>query len=136
MKTKLGISVGMMAAATYLIGLINGNLALLLIIGYVFLCESDEWLKKSVVKALALSLAFSVVSIVINLIPNGIMMVDDLLNIFGGNFSIGFLSRIVNFIDTVLMILERLLMLGLAVLALDTKTIKLPVVDKMIEKHM
>ena len=136
MKTKLGISVGMMAAATYLIGLINGNLALLLIIGYVFLCESDEWLKKSVVKALALSLAFSVVSIVINLIPNGIMMVDDLLNIFGGNFSIGFLSRIVNFFDTVLMILERLLMLGLAVLALDTKTIKLPVVDKMIEKHM
>ncbi len=136
MKTKLGISVGMVAAASYLIGLINGNLALLLVVGYVFLCETDEWLKKSVVKALALSLAFSVASIVINLIPNAVTMVDDLLNIFGGNFSIGFLSRIVNFIDTVLMVLERVLMLGLAALALNTKTIKLPFVDKLIEKHM
>lgn len=136
MKTKLGISVAMMAAATYLLGLFTGNLALLLIVGYVLLCESDEWLKKSVVKALAISLVFSFVSAVIGLIPNAISIVDDLVNIFGGSFNILFISRIITFINTVLTVFEKLLLLGLALLAFDNKTIKLPFVDDLIEKHM
>ena len=136
MKTKLGLSVTMLAAATYLLGLFNGNLALLLVAGYVLLCESDEWLKKNVVKALVLSLAFSVVSAVIGFIPNAISLVDDLVNIFGGNFSIGFISRIVNFVNTVITVFEKLLFLGLAYMAAKNKTIKLPVVDDIIEKNL
>lgn len=136
MKTKLGISVAMMAAAAYLIGFFSGNVALLLIVGYVLLCETDEWLKKSVVKALVIGLAFSLVSAVIGFIPNAISIVDDLLNIFGGSFSIGFISRIISFINTVLTVFEKLLMLALALLAFDNKTIKLPLIDDLIEKHM
>lgn len=136
MKTKLGISVAMMAAGTYLLGLFSGYLALVLIAGYVLLCESDEWLKKSVVKALVITVVFSVISAVIGFIPNAISIVDDLVSIFGGNFSILFLSRIVTFINTVLSVFEKLLMLALALLAFDNKTIKLPVIDSFIEKHM
>lgn len=136
MKTKLGVSVAMVAAAAYLIGFFSGNVALLLIVGYVLLCESDEWLKKSVVKALAVGLFFTLVSAVIGFIPNAISIVDDLFNIFGGSFSIGFVSRIINFINTVLSVFEKLLMLGLAIMAFDNKTIKLPLVDDLIEKHM
>ena len=136
MKTKLGVSVAMLAAGTYLLGLFFGYVVLVLIAGYVLLCESDEWLKKSVVKALVITVAFSVISAVIGFIPNAISMVDDLVNIFGGNFSILFLSRIVTFINTVLAVFEKLLMLALALLAFDNKTIKLPVIDSFIEKHM
>lgn len=136
MKTKLGVSVAMMAAAAYLIGFFNGNVALLLIVGYVLICESDEWLKKSVVKALVVGLLFTLISAVIGFIPNAISIVDDLFNIFGGSFSIGFVSRIIIFINTVLDVFEKLLMLGLALMAFDNKTIKLPLVDDLIEKHM
>lgn len=136
MKTKLGISVAMMAAGTYLLGFFSGYLALMLIVGYVLLCETDEWLKKTVVKALVISLTFAVASAVIGLIPNGINIVDDLFNIFGGSFSIAFLTRIVNFINTIIAVLEKLLMLGLAFMAFDNKTIKLPFIDEFVEKHM
>lgn len=136
MKTKLGISVAMVAAAAYLIGFFSGNVALLLIVGYVLLCESDEWLKKSVVKALAIGLVFALVSAVIGFIPNAISLVDGLVGIFGGNFSILFVSRIINFINIVLTVFEKLLMLCLALMALDNKTIKLPLIDDLIEKHM
>lgn len=136
MKTKLGISVAMMAAGAYLLGLFSGYFALILIAGYVLLCETDEWLKKSVVKALVVVVAIDLISSVIGFIPNGINIVDDLFNIFGGSFSITFLTRIVNFINTILLVLEKLLMLGLALMALDNKTIKLPVIDSFIEKHM
>lgn len=136
MKTKLGISVAMLAAITYLLGLFTGNLALLLIVGYVMIYESDEWLKKSVVKALVVSLAFSVASAVIGFIPNAISLVDGLVGIFGGNFNILFISRIINFIDTVLMVLEKLLFLGLAAMAANNKTIKIPFVDEVIDKNL
>ena len=136
MKTKLGISVSLMAAATYLLGLFSGYLALVLIAGYVLLCETDEWLKKSVVKAVVIGLVFSVISVVIGFIPNAISLVDDIFNIFGEHFSIGFISAIVSFINTVLSVFQKLLMLGLAAMALNNKTIKLPFVDDVIEKNM
>lgn len=136
MKTKLGISVALVAAMAYLVGFFSGNVALLLIMGYVLICESDEWLKKSVVKALVVGLLFSLASAVIGFIPNAMSLVDDLLNIFGGNFNILFISRIVTFINTVLTVMEKLLMLALAIMALDNKTIKLPLIDDIIEKHM
>jgi len=136
MKTKLGISVTMLAAATYLLGLFSGYLALVLIVGYVLICETDEWLKKSVVKALVISLTFSLISAVIGFIPNAISLVDGLVGIFGGNFSIYFLSALVSFFNTVLSVCEKLLMLGLAVMALTNKTIKLPFIDDLLEKNM
>lgn len=136
MKTKLGISVTMLAAATYLLGLFNGNLALLLVAGYVLICETDEWLKKSVVKALVISLAFSVISAVIGFVPNAISLVDDLFNIFGGSFGISFITRIIAFINNVLGVFEKLLMLALAAMAASNKTIKLPVIDDIIDKNM
>ena len=42
MKTKLGISVAMFAAGTYLLGLFSGYLALLLIAGYVVIILKRE----------------------------------------------------------------------------------------------
>ena len=136
MKTKLGVSVAMLAAGTYLLGLFSGYLALLLIAGYVLICESDEWLKKAVVKALVVTVAFSLCNAIIGLIPNAISLVDSLFSIFGGHFSILFISRFINFINTVLNVFQKLLMLAFAFLALDGKTIKLPVIDDFIEKHM
>lgn len=136
MKTKLGISVTMLAAAAYLMGLFSGYLALVLIVGYVLLCETDEGLKKSVVKALVISLTFSLISAVIGFIPNAISLVDGLLNIFGGNFNIRFLSALISFFNTVLSIFEKLLMLGLAAMTFVGKDIKLPFIDDIIEKNM
>lgn len=136
MKTKLGISVAMLAAGTYLLGLFSGYLALVLIAGYVLICESDEWLKKAVVKALVVTVAFSLASAIIGLIPNAINIVDSICNIFGGGFSILFISRFINLINTLLNVFQKLLMLAFAFLALDGKTIKLPVIDDFIEKHL
>ena len=136
MKTKLGISVAMLAAGTYLLGLFSGYLALVLIAGYVLICESDEWLKKAVVKALVVTVAFSLASAIIGLIPNAINIVDDICNVFGGSFGIGFISRFINLINTLLSVFQKLLMLAFAFLALDGKTIKLPVIDDFIEKHL
>lgn len=134
-KTKLGISVGLMAAGIYLITLFGGLVPAVLLAGYVLLFEDSEWLKKNAVKAVLTYVMFSVASMVLNLIPNAINIIDYLLSAVGGSFRIGFLSNLVSAATLCLTVLSRLLFLGLGLKALDGGTIRFAPADNLIEKH-
>lgn len=135
-KTKLGISVGMLGAVLYFMGLFSGYLITLLLAGYVLLCENNEWLKKAAVKVVAIMIIFSFWTTIVGLVPGAISVIDDIVSIFGGNFYIAFVSNLVNAIVSVLNILEKLLLLGLGVKALNQGTIPVPVIDNLINKYM
>lgn len=135
-KTKLGISVGLLGAGLYFMGLFSGYMVTVLLAGYVLLCEDNEWLKKAAVKAIAVMVLFSFVSAIINLIPNAMSFVDYIVSMFGGSFYIGFISNLVNAVVTALNVIEKLLLLGLGVKALNQGTIAVPVVDGLINKYM
>ena len=134
-KTKLGISVGLLGAALYFLGLFSGYLATILLAGYVLLCENDEWLKKAAVKAISILMLFSLVSAVIGLIPNAINFVDSICSLFGGDFYISFISNLINVITTALNILQKLLLLGLGLKALKQESFNVPVIDNFINKY-
>lgn len=135
-KTKLGISVGLLGAAIYFMGLFSGYLVAILLAGYVLLCEDNEWLKKSAVKAVSVMALFSFLATVVNLIPNAISVIDYIVSMFGGNFYIAFISNLVSAVVAVLDIIEKLVLLGLGAKALNQGTITVPVVDKLINKYM
>lgn len=135
-KTKLGISVGLLGAGLYFMGLFSGYMVTVLLAGYVLLCEENEWLKKAAVKAISVMVLFSFVSAIINLLPNAMSIIDSLVSMFGGNFYIGFISNLVNAVVTALSVIEKLLLLGLGVKALNQGTIAVPVVDGLINKYM
>ena len=135
-KTKIGVSVGLLGAAIYFMGLFSGYLTVVLLIGYVLLFEENEWLRKSAVKAVALMVVFSLAAAVMNLIPNVIGVLDNLASIFGGSFHIAFLSSLVYAVTEALDILEKLLFMGLGVRALTQGTIAVPAVDGLINKYM
>lgn len=135
-KTKLGISVGLLGAGLYFMGLFSGYLAAVVLAGYVLLCEDNEWLKKAAVKAVSVMVLFSFVDAVINLIPNAMSVIDYIFSMFGGNFYIPFISNLVNAVEAVLNIIEKLLFLGLGLKALNQGTIAVPVVDGLINKYM
>lgn len=135
-KTKLGISVGLLGAAIYFMGLFSGYLVAVLLAGYVLLCENNEWLKKSAVKAVSVMAFFSFLITVVNLIPNAISVIDYIVSMFGGVFYIAFLSNLVSAVVAGLNIIEKLVLLGLGVKALNQGTIAVPVVDNLINKYM
>ena len=134
-KTKLGITVGVLGAVLYFLGLFSGYLATVLVAGYVLLCESDEWLKKTAVKSVAVLMLFSFASAVINLIPNAITFIDSVFSVFGGDFHIYVVSNIINVITTALGILQKILLLGLGLMAFKQQTITVPVIDSLINKY-
>jgi len=136
MKSKLGISIGVFAALTYLLGLFSGYVVLTLVVGYILLCETDEFLRKSAVKAMLIMLVFSLASSVLGLIPNGINILDNLFNIFGGSFHIFFVTNIISFITSILSLVQKLLLLVLAFMAWSGKNCKIPVLDDLVDKYL
>ena len=134
-KTKLGISVGLLGAAAYLLTGFSGYTAALLIVGYVLLFEENEWLKKACVKAVALAVCFTVLSNAIGLIPDILGWVSSLANLFNGYFNYSVVSNIISLITRTLDIIRTCLFLLLGLQALNQGSVSVPVVDKLIDKY-
>lgn len=135
-KTKLGISVGLLGAAVYFLGLLSGYTVTALLVGYILLREENEWLRKTAVKAISIMLLFSAGWTIVGLLPNAVEVIDYIVGIFHGRFHISFLSNLEAAIKMALSIIEDLLLLGLGIKALHQGTIAVPIVDRMIERYM
>lgn len=137
MKTRLGISVGMAAAATYFAALFGGYTVLTLFVGYILLVETNPWLRKTAVKAFVVCLLFSLINLVFGIIPGALNMVWDLLNIFEVNTSWMYkISTIMNLFQTIINSLRTILLLVLGFMSFNQSTIPLGPIDNMIHKHM
>ena len=49
MKSKLGVSVALLGALPFILSLFGGYTPMLLVVGYIFICEEDSWLKKTAI---------------------------------------------------------------------------------------
>ena len=137
-KTKLGISVGLLGALVFFAGY-SGLTVLALVGGYVLLKEENSTLKKYVVYAAALLIAFLAASMCISAIET----VFDFLNFNSWMTSVDGLSTVYRVIlalfetlTDILYIAEILVFGFLALMALAGKEIKIAFLDKLVEKHM
>lgn len=135
-KTKLGVSVAVLGAAMYFTGLFSGYVVAVVLAGYILLMEENEWLKKTAVKAVALMIAFSLLSTLLGLIPDVINFINSIFIIFDGDFSIPVVSKIVYMLGEAISLVRIVLFLLLGLKALHQGTIKVPVVDKLVNKSM
>lgn len=133
MKTKLGLSVGFLGAATYFLGLFNGYTVLVLVVGYILLCEEDSWLRKSAVKALVISLVFSGLCYLIDIIPALLNLVDDIFGIFKSSFYPSSIHSLFSFFRNGLVMIKEIILIVFGLLAFGKKTIKIGIIDKLVE---
>ncbi len=135
-KSKLGITVGALGAITYFAGFFSGYLVAIFLAGYVLMFEENAWLKKSVVKAIVLMVFFSVLVAVLNLVPDVIGFIGNIIAIFDGDFTIAIVSHIIAVLISAIDIAEKVLFLGLGVKALSQGTIAIPFIDTQVSKYM
>lgn len=142
MKTKLGIGIGIASCLAYLAGFFGGYIVLVLVAGYVLLCEDNDFLRNAAVKALGVALLFSILPVLLGFIPDVFGLVDNVMSIFGSTERFSYyavplkISSIIVFIDNVLAILRKVVMLLLALKALKLQTIKIPIVDDLINRFV
>lgn len=140
-KTKLGIPVTLMAAIVCLLSYYGGYVIAGVLVGYVLLVEENVSLKRLAVKVLAILLTFSLISTVIYLIPNILSLIQSLIYIFDEYayseefYSNGF-NRFIDFVSSALSLLKTVLFLLMSGFALAGKELKVPVLDKFLDKHL
>lgn len=135
MKTKLGVSVGLLGAMIYFAALFGGYTPVIVLAGYVLLFEGNEWLKKAAVKAVALLVSISFLLTVINLIPDLLLWISTIVSVFKGTFNYSIVTSIISIFTRLIDIIRTCLFLILGVKALNQGTIVVPVVDKLINKY-
>jgi uncharacterized membrane protein len=135
MKTKVGISVGLVAAAAYFTGLFSGYIPLLLSLGYVLIAEQNRWLKVSVIKALIICLAFSSLRLIIGFIPDIFGLIASGAGIFEKAFTYYKLSSVMAFINNIISLTESVILFILGVMALNQKSFSLGIIDSLIKRH-
>jgi hypothetical protein len=138
MGSRLGISAGLVAAAAYFLALFNSWVPLLVLAGYVLLFERDEFMRFSVIKAVGICFFFMFISVLIGFIPSGISLIREALAVFNTNFVNTFTQKtteIISFSRTLLIVIERIILIVLAVKALSNETVGFGPIDNIISVH-
>lgn len=135
-KSNFGISVGVVGAAAYLLSLFGGYIPTLLLVGYIMLFESNQWLKRTALKAGVITFMFSVLYALIGLLPDALSTLHSFFALFNGRLSVPFIGDLCHVLNNVANLGETCLLLALAIKALDMKTIVISFVDNFVGKCM
>lgn len=135
-KTKLGISVGLFGAIAYLLALTGNYTVMILLTGYVLLAESNLWLRRATVKALALMLTFSLLIALVGLIPNLLNLFNGILTTFGGGIDFSLIHKVESILTSALNWIESIILILLGLKAFHQGTLVLPVIDGLLTKHI
>ncbi len=135
-KTKLGISVEMLAAATFGVALCGGYVSSIVLALYILLREENQWLKRMSVKAVATMMIFDVFALAIGVIDDVINWISSFVSLFDGVVEVYKLTSVVSLCIQVISIAQVVFLVVLAVKALKQETIKIPVVDNFINKYI
>ncbi len=129
-KSKLGISVGLLAAGMYFLGMVS-VLAVVVVAGYVLLKEDDAWLKRSAVKAAVLAIAFALLGLIAPLL-SGVISSFVTLSSSYTTWPLG-LSTLFN---TVINLTQFLIMGLLGLRSLRQTEVKINKIDDLIDRHV
>ena len=133
-KSKLGISVCLLGAFMFLTGYL-GVVAMVLVAGYILLKEDNKSLKKIAVGTIVLCLIFAAFNICVGVLDDVFSMFN-----FGGWMYGSVMYKITNgfitLLHTVVYLAEKIIYGLLALFALLGKEVKIPLVDKFVEKHL
>jgi ribosomal protein L40E len=135
MKSKLGVSVGLIAGIAYFMGLVSGYIPLLLILGYVLIAEDNRWLKVSVVKAVIVCLSFSLLQVIIGLIPDLFSIINVSAGLFDEYVSLTKASSVFTIISLIVGLIENVVLLILGFMAFKQKSFSIGPVDSIIGNH-
>ncbi len=133
-KTKFGVSVGLVAAITYLVAMFGGYLATIVIAGYVLIFEENAFLRRSVTKALGLLLASSLLALVFAFIPNVCIYISNIVTLSGGIFSYFKVLSVIEIFTGIIDFAISALFLALAGMAFTGGKVDIPLFNKQIDK--
>ena len=135
LKTKLGISIALVWAAMYFLGMFSFIPAVLLA-GYVLIAEENEWVKRQAARMIGVVLLFGLLSIAIGWIDEIIGMLNIVVRWFNDEVYLKVPGNLTGLLQYIISIAKDVFLLVMGIMALGMKSIKFPLVDKLLDKFM
>lgn len=144
-KSKLGISLNLFSAILYFLGALSNIIIITIAAAYVLICEENEKLKRTAIKALLITIALSIVTyLMINLLSLSAHIFNVIQNfrlIDNSSFNTNFyFSNLVQYIqmsaNQILSIIQILIPVVLGFRAYRQKDIKIKWIDNILDKHL
>lgn len=135
-KAALGVSIGILAAATYWTGLISDLVAILLI-GYILIKEEDNWLRSVALKAGIIIVGMAAITTVTGFFTQGVNGFNALLNLFDRDqFYNTVLGRIGTLLDYICLIVKDVVLLIAGYQAFRYQDFRIGFIDRIVYNHL
>ena len=141
-KSKFGISTCMTAGLVFLLAILVDfvssstifTLPFVLLVAFILYKEEDLWLKASTLKAVFIVILFTLINFFFGFVYD----LFDFINFFLQwiPFRIEDFIGLISWFKTIIFVFEKIFLLILAIMSFKGKTIKLPLIDNMIAKHI
>lgn len=135
-KTALGVSVCLMGAGVYWLGLVS-DLAAIILIGYILLKEKDIWLRAVALKSVTIIAVFAALGGIFYIIQNVLDGFNSLLVVVG-SISLGYTSlyQICGLLLIICKIVKDVILLVSGYQAWHFKNFRLGFLDKIVNKSI
>ncbi len=127
-KSKLGISVALLGAGMFFLGIVS-YLALIAVAIYIFIREDNTWLRKTALFAVILAVFFAAVNFVLGAITGLISAATNIV------LMISIASTVFSVLTTLVNIAEFVLLLLFGFMALGGKSLNIGFINKLYDKH-
>ncbi len=135
LKTKLGISIALVGAALYFLGAFSFIPAVLLA-GYVLIAEENEWVKRQAARMIGVVLLFGVLSIAVGWIDDVVSILNVIVRWFDDDVYLKVPANLTSLCQYIISLAKEILLLVMGFMALGMKGIKVPFVEKLLDKYM
>ncbi|MCM1539095.1 MAG: hypothetical protein NC254_11950 [bacterium] len=135
LKTKLGISIALVGAAMYFLGVLSFTPAVLLA-GYVLIAEQNEWLKRQAAKMIGVVVVFGLLSIAVGWIDDVVSILNIIVRWFDKDVYLSVPANLTSLCQYIISVVKEVFLLVMGFMALGMKNVKLGVVDKQLDKFM
>lgn len=134
-KTKFGVSVGLVGAFLCLMAGFGSGLVAYVLMGYILLKEENEWLKKTCVRVLVITVAVLLLDAAVNVLPGFLSLLNSFTGIFGQYVNIEVINKICSFICHAVGFAKNILLLIMAFKALKQESFEIQLIEEKVNKH-
>lgn len=134
-KTRFGLGANAYAGLTFLAGIINPFITLIMA-GAVLLVEDNDWLKRMVLKAVTFVILVGVSIFAVQMINTALDCINGLLYYVDATFETTKVKNFIALCAEILRVLEVIFLIIFAKKAFAGQYVKLPVGDGIVEKNV
>lgn len=134
-RTKLGITVSILASCMYFLPIFGGYTPTILLAGYILLVESNIWLRRVSVKALVVVIGFDLIYVAINLMPEILESVQEFLQIFDYDFEYQKVNLVIITLKNIIGLVKTVTLLCLGYKALRQEEVRVSFADRILNRH-